>query len=359
MWEIQSQALLVLVLVAACVAAVTVVVLWSRHRAETGGLIGRSLKVLGRTVLVALVVGLAGLGLFLNVNNSFGFYSSWNDLLGISHSQDPKLSTSGLTSGGGKLEKITVKGTASQGDGQVLIWLPPQYDDPAWKDYKFPVVMMLPGQTPPGPLYKNYQFGQVASQAITSGDVKPFVGVFPPIVIAPPRDTECINVPSGPQAESWLTKDVADAVTKQLRVQSPGPHWSVMGWSTGGFCAANLALRNPHLFGASVPIGGTFIPYLDKTTGDLFGGDQQLQDANTPLKVYQTNKGTGGVKMLIVASKTDQSSWAQSQQMIQQATGDPNVSSLIVADGGHNYHTYQAALVDALKWLSQVGVLNK
>lgn len=37
------------------------------------------------------------------------------------------------------------KGRISGVSGEVYVWLPPQYDDPAYQDKKFPVVQMLPG----------------------------------------------------------------------------------------------------------------------------------------------------------------------------------------------------------------------
>jgi hypothetical protein len=81
---------------------------------------------------------------------------------------------------------------------------------------------MLPG--PPGTSegdFSQFQFAQQATQAIRSGAVKPFVGVFPPLMIAPRRDTECTDVPHGPQAETWLAKDVRTAVLRDVRV-TPG-----------------------------------------------------------------------------------------------------------------------------------------
>lgn len=103
---------------------------------------------------------------------------------------------------------------------------------------------MLPGQpgTPEGD-FSQFQFAQQATQAIRSGAVKPFVGVFPPLMIAPPRDTECTDVPHGPQAETWLAKDVRTAVLRDVRITPDGKQWSAAGWSTGGFCAAKLLLR--------------------------------------------------------------------------------------------------------------------
>src|SRR5690349_11026312 len=88
-------------------------------------------------------------------------------------------------------------------------------------------------------------------------------------MVTPPRDTECTDVPGGPRAETWLTTDATG--------------WSVMGWSTGGFCAAKLLLRHPTLFHAAVGIGGYYDAETDKSTGNLFGNDPRLRRLNSPL----------------------------------------------------------------------------
>src|SRR4029453_14107112 len=98
----------------------------------------------------------------------------------------------------GRVVALTVNGKASGTSGIVLVWLPPQYNKPAFKNTQFPVLVMLPGQpgTPEGN-FSQFQFAQQATQAIRSGVVKPFVGVFPPLMIAPPRDTECTDSRTG------------------------------------------------------------------------------------------------------------------------------------------------------------------
>ena len=116
--------------------------------------------------------------------------------------------------------------------------------------------MVLPGQpSTPEVMFRHYDFGQVASTLMNAGRIKPFIAVFPPLMTDPPRDTECTNIPGGPQAYSWLSTSVPDAVRRQLRAQ-PGP-WSLAGWSTGAFCSAKLMLTQPKDFQAAVSLGAS------------------------------------------------------------------------------------------------------
>ena len=218
--------------------------------------------------------------------------------------------------------------------------MPKEYDDPANQSTKFPVVMVLPGQpSNPQDTMHAFDFPSYASHEIDTKKVKPFVAVFPPIMIAPPRDTECTDIPNGPQAETWLAKTVRQTVLSKFRVEPSGSKWSAMGFSTGGFCAAKVMLRNRSEFNAAVSVGGYFDAETDPTTGDLFGGSQQLRNENSPIWLVEQAPQTK-TNLLIVVSKQDTDSWspgaayADSSKMIQATGSVPGVQSLVLPTGG-------------------------
>jgi hypothetical protein len=83
--------------------------------------------------------------------------------------------------------------------------------------------MVLPGQpSTPEAMFNGFSFAQQATRAIDSGKVEPFIAVFPPLMIAPPRDTECTDVPGGPQAETWLSRSVREQVIRTGAPIRPG-----------------------------------------------------------------------------------------------------------------------------------------
>lgn len=321
------------------------------------------------SILVCQVLAIGAVAVL--ANNTFGFYNSWTDLFGTQKQKPQAPAANGLVppdGSEGRVAAIAVQLPAHEPPlpvGRqmgVLVWLPKQYDQPQYRHTRFPATMMLPGQpgTPQG-VFKEFQFGQQAQAAIDAGQVKPFVGVLPPIMIDPPRDTECTDIAAGPQAETWLARNVREAVIEHFRVSPDGRQWSAMGWSTGGFCAAKLALRQRHLFNAAVGFGGYYNAETDRTTGDLFHGNKQLELENSPLWLVQQNRAVRS-NLLIVVSRVDHASWqgafyADSKAMIEASQGVPGVSTIVLPQGGHNYHVYRPTLPAALAWLGRVASL--
>lgn len=349
---------LLMVVLAVVVPVIAVVVLSRRHAAPAGRRLGVG-RVAGRVALVLLSQLLAMSALFLYVNNQYGFYTSWADLTGR-QTQSAKIQANGMIKAGGgagTVEVMSVHGAAAQTTADTLVWLPPQYSDPGNAHSRFPVVLFLPGQpSTEQAVFKHYDFATIASAEIQAGRIKPFIAVFPPLMTHPPRDTECTNIPGGPQAESWLSGDVPAAVAARYRAEPPGPRWSVMGWSTGGFCAAKLLLNYPQKFAAAVSFGGYYDPLTDSTTGNLFGGSAKRRDENSPRWLYTHHQGLAGGKLLMVTGQQDHYAWQSTQQMLAVSRGDKNVAVLPFATGGHNYRNYRAYLAPSLQWLAGAGV---
>ncbi len=351
----------VLVLTALLASGVTAAAVLLRGRSAPG----RRLQEVGaRAALVLVAQFLAVASVFLGVNDQYGFYSSWSDLFGQT-TQTAAIVTAGRTAapsgslpavasgthGVGTTETITTHAGAGGPALKTLVWLPPQYGQARYAHTAFPVVMFLPGQpSNPARVFQQYAFGATASAAIAAGQVAPFVAAFPPLMTNPPRDTECTNVPGGPQALDWLTKDVPSLLRAHVRVARPGPLWSVMGWSTGGFCASKLLLTHPREFHAAVSFGGYFTPLTDSTTGDLFGGSPTVRNLNSPLWLYDTY-GLRGTRLLVVAGKQDPEAWRAGVPLLRATRSDPGVSHIVFPLGGHNYTNYRAYLAPALHWL--------
>ena len=343
--------LLAVLVVATVLAPLLVAWRWrrGRHSAHLGLTVLRLLGVLG---CQALAVALT----FVVVNDNFVFYSNWDDLAGRA-SGPPILRTQNLVSPGeGRVEVVNVVGRASGAHLPILMWLPPQYDQPAFAHTTFPVVMMLPGQpSSPAVTFSHFHFGRQATTAIDDHLVRPFVAVFPPLMVDPPRDTECTNVPGGPNAEAWLDADVRDATLAHARVSGQPKQWAVMGYSTGAFCAVKLLLRHPDHYAAAAGFGGYYQPITDHTTGNLFRGSKIRYDDNSPLWLYGRTGLASGHRILLITGKQDQDSYAETEKMLAATRGDPGVSSLTYPVGGHNYRNYRNAVPDVLRWLGSGG----
>jgi hypothetical protein len=353
MLSLTGKPLFVMAVVAAVLPIIAVAWL---ARSSGKGTHSRSVltRVLTAVALVVCAQGFAMTALALKVNDQYLFYTSWADLTG----QVPQVSsiqTGGLVGhGDGTVRVMTVHSHGTGRDDEVLVWLPPEYDLPAYRTYRFPVVMFLTGQpSTPQTVFNLFRFAPTAMQLIHAHRVPPFVGVFPTLMVSPPRDTECTDVPGGPRAETWLARDVPSFTARHFRVAGPGKAWAVMGWSTGGFCAAKLVTSHPAEFGSAVSFGGYYKPLQDSTTGSLFGGKRRLAQLNSPEWLYAHYGGLHGSRLLLIAGQQDRHSWASTSRMIQTAAGDPAVAHISFPQGGHNYRNYSSYLAASFTWSAQ------
>jgi hypothetical protein len=351
MFALTGRPLLVLAVVGACaavLAAVLVAVLGSRGSGR-----GRRLLLRGAPVLVLAVLaqGLAVLSFALDVNDRYAFYTSWADLTGHV-TQGAAISTHDLVAPGeGRAVVMTVRHPSVGRDDQVIVWLPKQYDEPAYAHHRFPVMMFLAGQpSSPELAFTQFGFARDATQLIAAHEVPPFVAVLPTLMVSPPRDTECTDVPGGPAAETWLSTDVPHFMTTHFRTAARGRDWSVGGWSTGGFCAAKLVTSHPAWFSSAVSFGGYYQPITDHTTGSLFAGRRALKHHNSPQWLYGHLGGLHGSRLLLVAGRQDRESWLSTRKMLRASYLDPAVSSISFPDGGHNYRNYSAYLPQGMVW---------
>lgn len=171
---------------------------------------------------------------------------------------------------------VTISAAASNFDHRdELIYLPP-----AWfasnPPPKLPTVMMIGAQlnTPADWL----RAGNAA--AIIDGFATAHGGNAPVFVFVDPtgsfdNDTECVNGARG-NASLHLTKDVVPYMISNFGVSQDRAAWGIMGWSMGGTCAVELAVRRPEMFSAFVDIAGDLGPNSgsrQQTIDRLFGGD--------------------------------------------------------------------------------------
>jgi len=367
-----SLRFLILCIVVAVAIPVVLVILWRRAPRQS------------RWAVPALVVGvLVGQGaavaaVAVDVNRDYGFYPSWSSLFGTglappvvakgvrlglngqAASHRPVLRVSEPASDTGRYERVTLKGAKSGISQTVIAWLPPQYGDRRFAKTRFPVVMVLGGADVHIPfVVQRLDFAKVASEEIRTGRVAPFVAVFPEINVALPVETECTDYPGGPQAFTWLNQDVRNWATSTLRVTTDGQGWSVMGWSTGGYCAALLHLRDPERFGAGASFEGYFTPGPDGSTGNmaqLLKADQNLAHESSPTWLIQ-NHPPRSVHLLVGSSDTDPQSYPQAKEFLRRERNVPGVQPYLVKDLGHSLDAYAAVLPPILGWLADVANL--
>lgn len=314
---------------------------------------------------------------FVLVNDWLRFYPTWQDLVGrpapapVIENRDERIPTPGPGGGpttrvptpsGATLVTMPVNGAESGARGDVLVWLPPGYDTEL-AGRRLPVLVFMPGQpgSPQG-VYSQFDIDRAASASIREGRTQPFLVVVPPIMVDPPRNTECLDVPNGPQSRTWLARDVRRAVLETFRVPADPGAWNLAGYSTGGYCAAMLLMEHRDRFGAAASLGGYYHPWADTTTGDLFGGDTDKQRAADVLERLRSEHPQP-TKLLMVSSQGDPGSWGgqggqgDSREAIEAAKRWPGTASMVLDKGGHGFRTYAPSLPEVLAWLGRTNGL--
>lgn len=280
----------ILIVLAALAVAVVTFLVWSRVPGSPWIRRGLRLLLLVANQFVAvLLVGVLA-------NDAGNFYSSWTDLFaggggsaalarpharsqpappaGVLTADDAKFATRSQWPVRGRLISITVSGATSQLHAPAYVYLPPQYFQPSYAKTSFPAIELLTG-------YGHSAAGLAARGAapdvmlrlMRSGAV-PAVLVMTSAAPGPDRDTECVDVPAGPQAATFLGIDIPMAISHSYRVTPVG--WGIGGIGEGGYCAAKLAMLHSDVFYAGALIGAYYAPRRTAKTGDLWAGSAVL-----------------------------------------------------------------------------------
>jgi S-formylglutathione hydrolase FrmB len=155
------------------------------------------------------------------------------------------------------------------------VYLPPAYLVP--NPPALPVLVLIAGQ--PGTPKNWFDGGRLAQTmdafAALHHGLAPIVVVPDPLgdLLANPL---CLDSALG-QAETYLTRDVPDWIRRTFAVDPDPAAWAIGGFSFGGTCALQLALRAPDVYRVFVNISGQEEPSLgdrSRTVNAAFGGDE-------------------------------------------------------------------------------------
>ena len=123
----------------------------------------------------------------------------------------------------GETVRLTVTGRASHLTRTVLIYLPPQYFQPAYARASFPAIELIPGfPGQPQDWINVVGITQAYLTLLHDGAVKPAVLIMPDANGGPRVSLQCLNVRHGPQDATFLAMDVPRALSRSLRVAPPG-----------------------------------------------------------------------------------------------------------------------------------------
>jgi len=329
---------------------------------------------------LAFVVA-ANFGILL-VNKYFSYYTTWGaaiaDFSNPSPNSGPQVSVGSMLVGDhspafdarsvylklalqqGYTLHVAVAGKLSHITRSVYVYLPPQYFEPQYRSYRFPVIELIHGQPGEPQDWINVVGVQVVlDNLVNAGRAKPAVLVMPDANGGNTISLQCLNQVGGPQDLTYLAKDVPEAISHMLRVQPPGIGWGIAGYSEGGFCAANMALRFRYRYGAAASLSGYFVPYNNQLANPIrtvspFGNNAKLRAENTPVdEVRALAPGAILPQFWLGAGKGDNLDVANATYFAQELQLHQAGVPLVLTPGsGHTMATWHAEVPPMLSWMT-------
>jgi enterochelin esterase-like enzyme len=314
------------------------------------------------------------------VNKYYDYYQTWgaaaDDLTGQGLSTAPSLPSgasaerltailgevtdSKVAAQHGETVRLSITGRRSHIERTVYVFLPPQYFQAAFRSHRFPAIELISG-SPGAPQDWINVVGIISAYETLLRDhaVQPVALVMPDPNGGRRISLQCLNVVHGPQDATYLARDVPDYLSRTLRLQPSGRAWGIAGYSEGGYCAANLALRYPGRYGYAGVLSGYFAPSNDRLGHpapmvDPFGGNGVLRQANTPLDRVAALPLTVRIpKFWLGAGSYDHHDVNAARAFQRRVlTRQPNVVLDIEPGGSHTMTTWRALVPPLLEWMT-------
>lgn len=254
----------------------------------------------------------------------------------------------------GRLLQVNITGQRTGlSSGLGYVYLPPQYFQRRYARTRFPVVLTLTGY--PGAawgLVHRLGVPALAARLIAAGRIRPAVFVMLSVSPLLPLDTECTDAPGGPQVESFFAQDVPRAVEHVFRVTAAAAGWGVVGYSTGGYCSAKLAMMYPTRFSAAVSMAAYYNAEWGHALRNQWGGSTAYQHEND-MYWRLRHLPAPPVSVLATSSRVGELSLPGTLSFLRLIHPPMRGYSLIVPQGGHNFRTWAKELPQSLEWLSR------
>ena len=260
----------------------------------------------------------------------------------------------------GYLLRLMVTGPRSRITRVVYVYLPPQYFWPADQGYRFPVIELIHGQ--PGVPQDWIRVAGVTDafgRLLQDNLARPAVLVMPDANGGRGISLQCLDQAGGAQDLTYLAVDLPAQIARIVRVVRPGPGWGVAGYSEGGFCAANMALRYPHRYGFAGVLSGYFTPADNQLAGGRlvspFGGSARLREQNTPLDEIRALPAAAVIPRFWLAAGAADRQDVTGVEVFRQdlRLRQPDAPLTLTPRGGHTMTTWRAQIPLMLTWMTQ------
>jgi len=260
----------------------------------------------------------------------------------------------------GETVRLSITGRRTHITRTVYVFLPPQYFQASFRNHRFPAVELISGYPgEPQDWINVVGVVHVYETLLRDHGVQPVALVMPDPNGGPHISLQCLNIARGPQDATYLARDLPNYLSQTLRLQPSGRAWGIAGYSEGGYCAANLALRYPDRYGYAGVLSGYFTPgnvRLGHPAGmvDPFRGNSALRRENTPLdRLSALPLAVRIPKFWLGAGSYDHRDVDAAQAFQRQVLArQPNVVLDIEQGGSHTMTTWRALVPPLLEWMT-------
>jgi S-formylglutathione hydrolase FrmB len=301
---------------------------------------------------------------FVLINAHYAYWPSVGDLLGQRlPDQAAALSpgtapgwlgrTAVTTTRHGEVVPLDVPATVSRFPHRPgSIYFPPAFFSP--RRPALPLVVMLAG-TPSAP-----DAWPRAGNAVTTADdyAAAHGGIAPILAFIDQNgsftgDSECVDGPSG-AAETFLAVDAPHYLSTLTGIPPDPRRWAIAGFSEGGTCAVDVALRHPDVYGAFVDLAGDQAPNLggsQQTRQHLYGGSEAAMAAHDPDTLLR-QRGTWPTVAWFGAGASDRSHVSIAHHLADETRQAGITTSCFVLSGAHDWEFAAAAFRAVLPQLA-------
>lgn len=311
---------------------------------------------IGAGVLALALALVSGVAL---VNVYYGYYQTWGQLsadLTNSYSsfttQHARAHTK-ASAGHGAIQQFMLAGKHSGISREAYVYLPPQYFDRTYAHTRFPVVELLHG-SPGSPVNWVLQINiqSIMDQLIDKNLIGPMIVVMPSI---DPHHTyqECVDAP-GALDDTYISQDVPTVIRTRYRASLVPAEWGIGGYSSGGYCAANLVLRHRAAYGAAGVMDGYYRP-TDGPAAAALHNDPRLEAQNDPLAAVQRlARGADPLPAFWISAGTADAKYSiGAQSFVRALHGIIGVDYTREPGAGHNFYAWRPAIPRMLGWMWQ------
>ncbi|MFT4211446.1 MAG: alpha/beta hydrolase-fold protein [Microbacterium sp.] len=182
-----------------------------------------------------------------------------------------------------------IPSTAGFAPRDASIYLPPAalVDDPP----ALPVVVMMMGQ----PGNPDASFVKTALDQLAAEND----GLAPIVIVAdqlgdPASNPGCVDSTTYGGVSTYFNVDIPEYIRSHLNVLSDSQYWTIAGYSNGGTCAYLWGAEYPTVWHNFISISGEEQQGSENVSAmiaTVFGGDQDLYNASTPVHFLTTNAG--------------------------------------------------------------------